>query len=158
MLLIYLIPDAIGEPHGYFSPEEENIHIHADLKVFITDEGGQEKELNLYIPENTEKNNFFHFHEGKEQENVIHFEGRRGTLANFFATMSMQEIDDCIQRQFQKEQNLYSFYVNGQPSKEDYGNYIVNDLDKLLFKCGSKPTQEQINSVGNLACIQSKKC
>ena len=70
MFLAYLIPDFVrgNEPHGYFSPENENIHIHADLKVFDGD-----KEINLYTEENMEKNKFFHFHNGKNQENVIHF-------------------------------------------------------------------------------------
>lgn len=157
MFLVYLIPDVISEPHGYWA-NEENIHIHADLKVFITDEFAQEKELNLYTPENMEKNSFFHFHDGKEQENVIHFEGKKGTLADFLETINTYSLEDCIKKQFEKRESLYSFWVNGQPSEQDYGEYVVNDLDKILFKCGSKPTQEQINSVGNFACIQSKKC
>src|SRR3990167_4008959 len=53
MFLAYLIPNFVRdvdiEPHGYFSPENEDIHIHADLKVFDNDE-----EINLYTQENTE--------------------------------------------------------------------------------------------------------
>ena len=152
IFLVYLIPDVLKEPHGYWADEEDR-HIHADLKIFDNN-----TEINLYTPENIEKNNFFHFHDGKYQKNVIHFEGRRGTLADFLKTINTKPLDDCIQKQFEKKENLYSFYVNGQPSEKDFGEYVVNDMDKLFLKCGGKPTQEQINLVGNLACIQSNKC
>src|SRR3990167_4122983 len=133
MFLAYLIPDFVrgNEPHGYFSPENENIHIHADLKVFDGD-----KEINLYTEENMEKNKFFHFHNGKDQENVIHFEGKKGTLADFLETIDTTHLDDCIQRQYEKKESLYHFYINGEPSETDFGEYVVNDLDKLLLKCG----------------------
>lgn len=153
MFLFYLIPDVIREPHGYLA-DKENIHIHADLKIFDND-----TEINIYTEENMEKNRFFHFHEGKEQENVIHFEGKGGTLADFLETINTYSLKDCIQKQYEKKKTLYYLWVNGQPSDLDYGEYIVNDLDKLLFKCGSEPpTEEQINSIGNFACVQSKKC
>ena len=157
MFVIYLIPDFIKEiniePHGYLA-DEENIHIHADLKVFDED-----LEINLYIPKNIEKNSFYHFHIGKNQENVMHFEGKKGTLADFLETINTSKLDNCIKKQYEKKESLYYFYVNGNPSELDYGDYIVNDLDKLLLKCGNEPpTQEQIDSVGNFACVQSKKC
>ena len=153
MFLIYLIPSAVGEPHGYWA-DEKNIHYHADLKVFDNN-----KEINLYTPENMEKNSFYHFHDGKNQENVIHFEGKKGTLGGFLATINTSSLDDCIKKQYEKKESLYHFYVNGQGSEIDLGEYIVNDLDKLLLKCGNEPpTQEQIDLVGNLACVQSKKC
>lgn len=149
LYLIYLIPNAITEPHT--TPEKENIHIHADLKVF-----DNSNEINIYTEENMEKNKFYHFHEGENQENVIHFEGKKGTLADFLETINLFSLEDCIKKQYEKKESLYYFWVNGQPSDLDYGEYVVNDLDKLLFKCGSEPpTQEQINSVGDLSKIQS---
>ena len=157
MFLAYLIPDFVrgvnAEHPIYFSPENENIHIHADLIVFDGD-----NKINLYTEENMEKNSFYHFHEGKDQENVMHFEGKKGTLANFLETIDTSQLDECIKRQYEKRETLYSFYVNGKPSELDFGEYVVNVLDKLLLKCGGRPTQEQINSVGDFACIQSKKC
>ncbi|MEK6842592.1 MAG: hypothetical protein AABX84_02155, partial [Nanoarchaeota archaeon] len=119
----------------------------------------QDKEINLYTKENMKKNSFFHFHDGKDQENVVHFEGKRGTLASFLETINTYSLEDCIKKQYEKKESLYYFWINGQPSDLNYGEYVVNDLDKLLFKCGNEPpTQEQINSIGNFACIQSKKC
>ena len=153
MFLVYLIPDVVGEPNGYGGDEENPVHIHADLKVF-----GNNGEINLYTLENIEKNSFYHFHDGKNQENVIHFEGKKGTLGNFLGTINTYILDDCIKKQYEKKETLYSFYVNGKPSDLDYGEYVVNDLDKLLLKCGGIPTQEQINSIKSFACIQSKKC
>lgn len=148
----------MAEPHGYFSPEKENIHIHADLKIFIIDEFGQEKELNIYTPENMEKNSFFHFHDGKDQENVVHFEGKRGTLADFIETINTSPLDECFKRQYEKGKILYYFYVNGEPKNFDYSKYLINDLDKLLLKCGNEPpTQEQIDSVGDLSKTQNGK-
>lgn len=151
MFLIYSIPNIIGEAH--VTSENENIHIHADLKIFDND-----KEIDIYTEENMEKNNFYHFHDGKDQKNVIHFEGKRGTLADFLETMSTYSLRDCINKQYGKKETLYHFWINGQPSDLDYGQYVINDLDKILFKCGSEPpTQEQINSVGSLSKIQSGK-
>ena len=111
------------------------------------------------MKQRSRKNSIYHFHEGKNQHNVIHFEGKKGTLADFLETINTSPLNDCIRNQYEKNEVLYYFYINGKPSDLDYTDYSVNDLDKLSLKCGKEPpTQEQINSVGNFACIQSKKC
>ena len=42
-------------------------HMHADFKMFIDG-----KELNLYVPENFEKDESTHFHEGSENVIQVH--------------------------------------------------------------------------------------
>lgn len=144
MFLVYLIPNVIGEPRG---TDEENIHIHADLKIFDNN-----KEIILYTPENMEKNRFYHFHDGKNQENVIHFEGKKGTIDNFLTTIGFQLYKLCT------GYTRTYYTINGITYDiDEKHDYIINNLDKLLITCG-EPTQEQINSIGNFACIQSKKC
>lgn len=126
---------------------ETNTHYHADFKVFI-----DETELKLYIPENIEKNKFIHFHDGENQENVIHFH-KEGSLADFMNTIDYDELRDCIlSRSGSRKSTLYYFYVGGVGSDLDFSEYVVKNLDKLLIKCGSeRPTTGQIESVGDLS-------
>lgn len=123
------------------------IHYHADLKIFI-----DETELNLYVPENMEKDEFIHFHDGKNQENVIHFH-KEGSLADFLNTINYDKLKNCIlSRSGNRSSTLYYFYVNGKASDIDFSEYVIKDFDKLLIKCGSEsPTIEQIESVGDLS-------
>ena len=125
-------------------------HIHADFRMFI--EGN---ELNFYTPENIEKDPFVHFHDGEFEQNVIHFEGKRETLGYFFNTLNFNISNFC---------NYYAFIVNGQILTINYGNYIPDDLDKLMISCSKEGnfTFEQLkyeySTMTNFSCKQSKKC
>ena len=128
-------------------------HLHADLKVYANYD-----ELDLYT-NNIEKDRYIHFHDGKDEENVIHIEGKEQvTLMDFFKTIHFDLNQDCKTGWAIEGVPIFSYYVNGLPSGQDIDRYTIKDLDKLLVVCRGNVTNEMINSVGNNACIQSKKC
>lgn len=155
IFIINMILMASGTTGLYFmygkqEPVEisNGIHIHADLKVYV-----DEHELILYTPENIEIDKYIHFHNGENQNDVIHIHNKNSiTLKDFFDTLNFDIYKAC--------DNKYFFYViNSHPSNRLISEYIIKDLDKLFVSCSvNSPSREQINSVGNFACKQSKKC
>lgn len=130
------------------------IHIHADLKVYRDGE-----QVLLYKPVNIEKNIYTHFHDGENQEDVIHLEGKEGlTLINFLNSIGWDFDFECKTGFIKEGEPIYTYYVNGILSGQSPEQYVVKDLDKLLLVCHGTATEDMIKSVGNNACIQSKKC
>src|SRR3989338_3867172 len=113
-------------------------HIHADFKVYINGE-----EIKIYQEKNLEKNKFTHMHPGKDDEDVIHVHATGITLKQFFNTKS----------------KTMKYYVNNKLNDEA-PDHEINDLDKILISYGDESQaeiQKQLASIGNKACIQSKK-
>lgn len=137
-------------------------HIHADFKIFVNG-----KEVNTYYkPENFEKNKYVHMHPGESEENVIHVHATGITLKHFFNTLNIILSRECIS--FKEEgkefctdnSKILKYYVNGKINA-DAPNYVIQDLDKILITYGDDSEvqiQKQLASIGNNACIQSKKC
>lgn len=137
-------------------------HIHADIKIYLNGE-----ELNLYSPENFEKNQFVHFHETKDKtkpnDNVIHIHAKGITLKHFFKSLGIELEKNCftynLKRYCNDGKNTLKIYVNGKRI-DNYADYEIKDLDKILVSYGSeneKEIQKQINSVGNNSKFHSTK-
>lgn len=141
----------------YGSGEKEllnpDAHLHADLKVYAN-----YNEVDVYTS-NIEKDKYIHFHDGENEKDVIHIEGKEQvTLADFFKTIRFNINSDCKSGFGREGEPVFSYYVNGFPSGQDIDKYVIKDLDKLLVVCRGNVTKKLIDSVGNNACIQSKKC
>ena len=144
ILILFLLYGSTGS--------SQTLHYHADLKVYVNGEP-----ITLYTPQNIEKDNKIHFHDGGNQTDVIHFHlpERKGTIQDFFNTLNFNlSTYNCTQ---------YFLIVNNifYPTKID--DYIVNDLDRILITCfNNNISLEEIKkewlTVGNLSCIQSEKC
>lgn len=129
-------------------------HIHANFKIYKDNQ-----EIILYNPENIENDKYVHFHDGINEEGVIHIEGKEGvTLMDFLKTLKFDFNKDCESGFIKEGQPTHTYYINGFPAGQGVHEYIIKDLDKLLLVCHGMATPEMINSVGNNACIQSKKC
>lgn len=151
VLLLYSIYHTDQIPAETLNPD---IHIHADLKIYKDDE-----EINLYKPENIERDKYVHFHHGDNQTNVIHVEGKGNVvLVDFLRTIKFNFASDCLSGVIQGGEAIYTYYVNGIPSGQPPDVYEIKDLDKLLLVCHGTATKEMIESVGSNSCIQSKKC
>jgi len=135
-------------------------HIHADFKVYINGE-----EIKVYQEKNLEKNKFTHMHPGKDEEDVIHVHATGVTLKQFFNTLNIKLSRNCIILEDGKEfcsikSKTLKYYVNNKLNDEA-PDYEINDLDKILISYGDESqaeVQKQLASIGNKACIQSKKC
>lgn len=134
-------------------------HIHADFKVYINGE-----EIKVYQEKNLEKNKFTHMHPGQDEEDVIHVHATGITLKQFFGTLNIHLSRNCIkleEKEFCTDNSKsLRYYVNGKVNV-DAPNYVIEDLDKILITIGinnQTEIQKQLASIGNNACIQSKKC
>ncbi len=132
-----------------------DVHEHADFKVIIL---GEELDFSKDIYQSTEDNllnNFLHVHDNDGQ--VIHKHISGITISKFFQSLDMDFNSTCFKTETQSyctdsEHQLF-FLVNGKDNPE-YGNYILNDLDKIVIQYGTE---------GNLtttdrACIYSETC
>lgn len=135
-------------------------HIHADFKVYINGE-----EIKIYQEKNLEKNKFTHMHPGKDEEDVIHVHATGITLKQFFNTLNIRLSRNCIILEDEGEfcntkSKTMKYYVNNKLNDEA-PDHEINDLDKILISYGDESQaeiQKQLASIGNKACIQSKKC
>ena len=135
-------------------------HVHSDIKVYVNGE-----EIRVYQQKNFEKNKFTHMHPGKDEEDVIHVHATGITLKQFFNTLNIKLSRNCIifedGNEFCNDRSeTLKYYVNGKINDETPDNE-VKDLDKILITYGDESQteiQKQLASIGNNACIQSKKC
>jgi len=134
-------------------------HAHADFKVFIDG-----KEMNFSSPEYNVRNVHTHLHTDNDfGGNVIHAEGRKAALGEFFASLGMSFNSTCFETWQEKfcntEGKMLRFYVNGETNNA-YGDYYPEDLDRILVSYGDadEDVSEQLDSVTNIACVFSNKC
>lgn len=150
VLLLFFIYKENGLPLDILNPDT---HLHADFKIYMDNQ-----EVILYKPENIERDKYVHFHDGENQEGVIHIEGKDGVTLNDFLRTIRFNFDNCKSGFIKEGEPIYTYYVNFIPAGQSVDEYVIKDLDKLLLVCHGTATEEMLKSVSNNACIQSKKC
>ncbi len=127
-----------------------SVHNHADVKVYIN---GNAVDFSQHKYQIT--TSFIHFEDGIG--NVIHIHATGMTIGQLFKSLKGEITNDCVALESQnycnENKKKLKFYVNGKPSNE-FGNYAVHDLDKILISYGSEDSaeiQKQMDSVTNLA-------
>ena len=134
----------------------KSTHIHADVKVYING-----KAIDFSQGKYQLASRFIHFEDGIGD--VVHIHATGLTLGHLFKSLGMDFDNNCInfegQNYCNNGNNKLRFYVNGQPNNE-FSNYIMQDLDKILVSYGSdtdSDIQKQISSVTKLAANYSTK-
>ena len=134
----------------------KSTHHHADVKVYIN---GQAVDFSQHKYQVT--TSFIHFEDGLG--NVIHTHATGLTIGHLFKSLKGDLSNNCIK--FEGENycsdgsNKLKFYVNGKENNE-FGNYVIHDLDKILVSYGNEnesELQKQLGSVTNLAVKYSSQ-
>lgn len=142
-------------------------HIHADWKIYIN---GKEFDWSPYEELHEKQmmgdtsikgtSAFIHIHppeaaEGDNKEekagDVLHMHATGVPLWLFFESIGMKFTEDCIEIENEKycndAGNNLKFYVNGKPNGQ-YGDYVFNDLDKILISYGiENDLSQQMKSI-----------
>lgn len=129
-------------------------HNHADVKVYINGKAIDFSQSKYQLAAR-----FIHFEEGIGD--VIHTHATGLAMEHLFKSLGADLDNTCLvfeQTDYCKSGNAnLKFYVNGKPNNE-FDNYIIKDLDKILVSYGSKDDEEvqkQLNSITNLAAKYS---
>ncbi len=153
--IVLLIAGCTNQP-----PHTEDYHAHADLLVVLDGQTFDFNKAEFMSTPYKPLNEFTHLHDFNP--NVIHFHAEGINLGEFFQSIGMGIDSSCFDTgdaQFcSGNGKTLFFYVNGKPNTEP-GNYVPNDLDKILVFYGENPPSQQvIDSVTSQACIYSEKC
>ncbi len=125
---------------------KEEVHIHADFKVYIND-----KAIDFSVPMYQLRDKSVHVEDGIGDMVHVHKEGI--TMGHFFETLGIEFDNECIvidDNYCSEDDNKLSFYVNGIENDE-FENYEIRDLDKILVSYGGGDVEEQLTSITNLA-------
>lgn len=134
--------------------ELRSAHLHADVKVYVNGSSIDFSQKKYQLAAR-----YIHFEEGVGD--VIHTHATGLTTGHMFSSLGMDFSSSCIEF----EGNNYCiegnkklrFYVNGQQNNQ-FDNYLIKDLDKILVSYGSESeaeVQKQLGSVTNLAAKYS---
>ena len=132
----------------------KSAHNHADVKVYINGKAIDFSQKKYQLAAR-----FIHFEEGVGD--VIHTHATGLTMGHLFKSLGADLSNNCLA--FEKTDYCNGgnaklrFYVNGRPNNE-FDNYIIKDLDKILISYGTESEaeiQKQLNSVTNLAAEYS---
>lgn len=144
MFFVYKIPDAIGTIEA-----DSGYHIHADFKIYgDKDLNGTSVEIDFYIPDYFEIEDYVHMHKGNK--NVIHVHQPNITIGNFLFSL-----DGNGRLALEILDNILKIYVNDIDNVVDK-DYIIQDLDKFLISNSKNRTelQQQFNSIEDNARLQ----
>ncbi len=164
-----LIDDALGSAPKEPSPSPETptvgeeVHEHADFKVYILGKAFDFTQEKYQSTEGKELNPALHLHDGNG--NVIHKHKSGVTLGEFFQSLKMELTKGCLRLDTGEAYcsgpvNTLKVWVNGAPS-EKFDTLEFHDGDRILISYGSedsKALQAQMDSVTHDACIYSEKC
>ena len=127
-----------------------SVHNHADVKVYING-----KAIDFSQHKYQLASRFIHFEEGVGD--VVHVHATGLTIGHLFKSLGGYITNNCMTldgQSFCKDgNNTLKFYVNSQPNDE-FDNYIIKDLDKILISYGNRDEaeiQKQLSSITNLA-------
>ena len=127
-----------------------SVHNHADVKVYIDG-----KAIDFSQHKYQLASRFIHFEEGVGD--VIHMHATGLTIGHLFKSLGGDISTNCITLDLQsncRDGNKTSkLYVHNQPNNE-FDNYIIKDLDKILISYGNEDQaeiQKQLDSITNLA-------
>jgi hypothetical protein len=136
----------------------DSTHEHADFLMFVNG-----KQIDFTKPEYQERHSLVHMEEPDVSPYVIHKHATGITYGMFFTTIGV-DLGDCLtinEKQFcDANGRLVKYYLNGKLAP-NLANTEITDLDKVLILYGAETPQEvqtKLASIGNLACVQSKKC
>ena len=125
-------------------------HLHADVKVYINGNSIDFSQKKYQLAAR-----YIHFEEGVGD--VIHTHATGLTMGHMFSSLGVDFNSNCIEFESQDYCNGGSkklrFYVNGQQNNQ-FDNYLIKDLDKILLSYGSESEaeiQKQLGSITNLA-------
>ena len=129
-------------------------HNHADVKVYINGKAVDFSQSKYQLAAR-----FIHFEEGIGD--VIHTHATSLTMGHLFKSLGADFDSNCLAFEETDYCNggnaKLRFYANGKLSNE-FDNYIIKDLDKILVSYGTESEEEiqkQLNSITNLAAKYS---
>ena len=132
----------------------KSTHQHADIKVYINGKAIDFSQRKYQVT-----TSFIHFEEGIGD--VVHTHATGLTIGHLFNSLNTDLSNNCVK--FEGENycsggsNKLKFYANGKENNE-FGNYIIHDLDKILVSYGNEndlEVQKQLSSITNLAAKYS---
>ena len=143
-----ILSDGHKATSEHLEEHEEEVHIHADFKVYVND-----KAIDFSVPMYQLKAKSVHVEHGIGDVVHIHKEGI--TVGAFFETLGIEFNKACIiipaeGSYCNEDDKELSFYVNGIENDE-FENYEIKDLDKILISYGEGDIKEQLESITNLA-------
>lgn len=128
----------------------KSTHIHADIKLYIDTQSIDFSQKKYQLA-----SSYIHFEDGVGDVTHVHATGL--TMGHFFKSLNGDINQDCLtfegKNHCNENNKRLKFYVNGEPNDE-FGYYILKDLDKVLVSYGTEndsEIQNQLNSVTNLA-------
>ena len=126
------------------------VHLHADVKVYING-----KPIDFSQRKYQLAARFIHFEDGIGD--VIHTHATGLAMGHLFKSLGMDFNGNCIivegNNYCNEDNKTLKFYVNGQLNNQ-FNNYVIKDLGKILVSYGSESEaeiQKQLNSITNLA-------
>ena len=128
----------------------KSTHIHADVKVYINGQSIDFSQKKYQIT-----TSYIHFEDGLGD--VVHMHATGLAMNHLFKSLNGDFNNECLLFEGQNYCNdgnkKLKFFVNGKPNNE-FGYYVMKDLDKILVSYGSDnetEIQKQLSSVTNLA-------
>lgn len=132
----------------------KSTHLHADVKVYINGKAVDFSQSKYQLT-----TSFIHFEE--RVGDVIHIHATGLTVGHMMKSVGMDMNNNCIlfekNNYCNEDSKKLRFYVNGR-LKNDFDNYIIKDLDKILISYGTESDvelQKQLDSITNLAAKSS---
>lgn len=131
--------------------QEEKVHIHAYFKVYINS-----NKIDFSVPMYQLKDKSVHVEDGIGELVHVHKEGI--TIGDFLNTLDIGFDKKCIvisgeDSYCSEDDKKIRFYVNGIENDE-FEDYEIRNLDKILVSYGGGDIEKQLESVTNLAAEQ----
>jgi len=134
-------------------------HIHSDWKIYLDGkpfdwsqyQDRHEKQMHG-DSEIKDTSAFMHIHPAEGQEkggDVLHMHATGVHLGLFFESLGMKLAGNCFETEGKKYCGI-KLYVNGKENNA-LGNYVFNDLDKILITDGKGDVDEQMKSITSFA-------
>ncbi|MBI2550637.1 hypothetical protein HYV83_05695 [Candidatus Woesearchaeota archaeon] len=138
-------------------------HTHADWKVYVDGVpfDFESFAMDMSKMDTNTTSSFIHVDKGAQPPektgDVVHMHATGVPLWLFFRSIGGDFNETCLtlpnNRQFCDSQSkMLKFYANGKPN-EEFGNYVFNDLDKILVSYGGKDSdvQPELDSITDFA-------
>lgn len=145
--ILALFVGGCSEPQRHPN-EEATFHIHADFKVYINGEA-----VDFSLPAYQLRDKYVHVEDGVGE--LIHVHKKGATIGYFFETLDIEFNDTCFVTPAEgahcnEGNKRLRFYVNGIENNE-FGNYEIQNSDKILISFGDGDIDKQLGSVTGLA-------
>jgi len=142
-------------------------HIHADWRIYLDGKQfdftqlGDRHERQMHGDKSIKDTSaFMHIHPAQNPEkagDVIHMHATGITFSLFFESLGMQLTNDCLiisdsEKYCNSVNKKIKMFVNGKENNE-FGNYVFNDLDKILLTYGEGSIQDQLKSITDFAKV-----